>query len=126
VANRVQAELEVLAVRTAPSGPGEQQDETVDPVIVWFDEADALDDDEPVAVEADFTPAGPDQARAADLSGGRLKAYWTTGPGLAKWRTSPTPWRTLRRHLSKYLSGRKLDATTSAWYRIVFGRLPNG
>jgi len=91
-----------------------------DPAITWFDEADVLDDDE-------IVPGADDaELRAADLSGGRLKAYWTTGPGLAKWRGSPTPWRALRRHLSKYLSGRKLDATTSAWYRIVFGRLPNG
>lgn len=95
-----------------------------DPVIVWFDESHVLGDDEPVAVDNDWTMAGPEQARAADVSGSNLKQYWTVGAGLAKWRASPTPWRTLRRFLSKYLSGHKLDATTSSWYRIVFGKLP--
>jgi hypothetical protein len=55
---------------------------------------------------------------------GALRRYWTAGPGLAKWRGSPTPWRTLRKFLSKYLSGDELDSTTSSWYRLVFGKLP--
>jgi phage portal protein BeeE len=62
--------------------------------------------------------------RAADLSGDQLHDYWTKGEGLAKWAGSPKPWTTLRKLLSKYLSGDKLDATTSAWYRDVFGHLP--
>jgi HK97 family phage portal protein len=78
------------------------------------------DPEEIAAWEADVA----DGMRAADLSGAKLKRYWTAGPGLAKWRGSPTPWRTLRKFLSKYLSGEKLDATTSSWYRIVFGALP--
>lgn len=77
---------------------------------------------------------GEAQAWAADDVAGHLRAagnaealhrYWTAGPGLAKWRGSPTPWRTLRRFLSKYLSGEKLDSTVSAWYRDVFGHLPH-
>lgn len=53
-----------------------------------------------------------------------LHRYWTAGPGLARWRGSSTPWRTLHAFLSKYLSGEELDSTTSAWYRDVFGHLP--
>lgn len=102
--------VEGALVRSDADDPGQ------DPAIVWFDESDVLGDDEMVA--------DPD-ARVADVSGFNLKQYWTAGPGLAKWRASPTPWRTLRRFLSKYLSGRKLDATTSSWYRIVFGKLPS-
>jgi hypothetical protein len=89
-----------------------------DPVVDGVDEALVVGDDEAVS--------GPplDGERAGDLSGRRLKEYWTRGPGLAKWAGSATPWRTLREFLAEYLSGEKLDATTSAWYRIVFGRLP--
>jgi HK97 family phage portal protein len=88
-------------------GPGE------DPGREWFSgEAEAW--------AADDTG----QERAADRTGRNLHQYWTAGPGLAKWRGSPTPWRTLRGFLSKYLSGANLDATTSAWYRDVFGHLP--
>jgi hypothetical protein len=75
--------------------------------------------------EAEAWAADQDaEDRAADRTGVKLKAYWTRGPGLAKWRGSPTPWRTLRRFLSKYLSGDKLDRTTSAWYIAVFGKPP--
>lgn len=69
--------------------------------------------------------AWSEDVRAADLDGSNLKEYWTAGPGLAKWSATPTPWRTLRRFLSKYISGAQLDATTSAWYRLVFGALPH-
>jgi hypothetical protein len=52
----------------------------------------------------------------------RLHAYWVAGPGLAKWRGSATPWRTLRRHLAEYIQNPKeLDATTSKWFTEVFG-----
>jgi len=89
------------------------------------------------AVVLPALPEDPDERmyfdrheRAAHLAGrargnsGALRDYWTKGAGLAKWRGSPTPWRTLRGFLSKYLSGEELDATTSSWYRIVFGALP--
>jgi HK97 family phage portal protein len=62
--------------------------------------------------------------RAADYDGSNLRTYWTAGPGLAKWRGSRTPWRTLKSFLSKYLSGDKLERTASDWYRLVFGYLP--
>jgi hypothetical protein len=68
------------------------------------------------------TLPNPFVVRAGDRDGSNLRRYWTKGPGLAKWRTSPTPWRTLKKFLSKYLSGETLEATTSAWYMAVFGR----
>lgn len=49
----------------------------------------------------------------------RLHAYWVTGPGLAKWSTSPHPWQTLHDFLSKYLTGHILDSTTSKWHNEV-------
>lgn len=49
----------------------------------------------------------------------RLHAYWVTGPGLAKWASSPHPWTTLHALLSKYLHGHILDATTSKWHNEV-------
>lgn len=75
--------------------------------------------------------AGGMGAVAGDVVGrargdaGALHRYWVAGPGLAKWRAAAHPWRTLHALLSKYLSGKKLDATTSAWYREVFGHMPN-
>lgn len=56
--------------------------------------------------------------------GKELHAYWVRGEGLAKWVDSPTPWTTLHGLLSEYLSGDKLDRTTSAWYIDVFGHPP--
>lgn len=54
----------------------------------------------------------------------RLHAYWTRGKGLAKWRNSPTPWRTLRRHLAKYVPPRYLNEITTRWFHDVFGYYP--
>ncbi len=51
----------------------------------------------------------------------RLHFYWTKGPGLAKWVSSPTPWRTLRGHLIKYMSPGMADRATSRWFHEVFG-----
>jgi len=67
--------------------------------------------------------ADPEASRAAaDHDGTDLHAYWTRGEGLAKWRSSPHPWQTLRGHLAKYITdSHKLDATTSAWFIDVFG-----
>jgi hypothetical protein len=84
----------------------------------WFPgEAEAW-----AADDAGLTHAGTDLR--AKAGAGALHTYWTRGPGLAKWRGAAHPWRTLRAFLSKYLSGERLDATTSAWYRDVFGHLP--
>jgi hypothetical protein len=82
-------------------------------------EAWAADD---VGLSAGAAAGGLGERAAAGQEA--LHRYWTVGPGLAKWRGSPTPWRTLNAFLSKYMSGEQLDATTSAWYRDVFGHLP--
>jgi hypothetical protein len=55
---------------------------------------------------------------------GYLKWYWTRGPGLAKWVTSPHPWTALRNELAKYLKPPVLDRTVSQWFRDVFGIWP--
>lgn len=50
----------------------------------------------------------------------RLHAYWTTGPGLAKWAGSPHPWQALHDHLAKFIHDpHVLDATTSKWHNEV-------
>lgn len=57
-----------------------------------------------------------------DHDGSELHAYWTRGEGLAKWRGSPTPWRTLHALLAEHIHDPdKLDRTTSAWFQDVFG-----
>jgi hypothetical protein len=53
-----------------------------------------------------------------------LHRYWVLGPGLAKWAKSPHPWTALHQHLSRYLTGDKLDRTTSAWHFEVFHQHP--
>lgn len=93
----------------------------LDPAREWLPgeaEAWAADD---LGLSAEAMAGG---LRAADPTAANLHRYWTAGPGLAKWRGSPTPWRTLKSLLSKYLSGENLDATVSSWYRDVFGHLP--
>lgn len=98
-----------------------------DPVVDALDPAEVATDED----VTDWPDAGVLRSAAEYLravgSARNLHEYWTRGPGLAKWASSRTPWRALRRHLAKYIKDkRKLDATTSAWYRDVFGRLPNG
>lgn len=52
----------------------------------------------------------------------QLHHYWTRDPeGLAKWRTSPHPWTTLRDHLLKYVSPHKAVLMASKWFEEVFG-----
>lgn len=53
-----------------------------------------------------------------------LMDYWAAGPGLAKWATSPTPFRTLRALLSKYVPANMLDGLTANLYHRVFNRWP--
>lgn len=52
---------------------------------------------------------------------GSIKWYWTKGAGLAKWKTSPTPWRTLYSHLIKHMSKGMAERVTSQWFFEVFG-----
>ncbi|TWS25362.1 hypothetical protein FK268_09230 [Tsukamurella sputi] len=54
----------------------------------------------------------------------QLNAYWTTGPGLAKWADSPHPWTTLYTELRKYMSDTKARGLTTEYYVRVFGHGP--
>lgn len=55
----------------------------------------------------------------------RLKDYWAHGKGLAKWIGSPTPYRTLRAELSKYVPpGHELDGLTANIYHMATGKWP--
>jgi HK97 family phage portal protein len=95
------------------------------PDRTWFPgeaEAWAADD---AGLSVGAAAGGLDVGARAQAGADALHRYWTAGPGLARWRGSPHPWSTLHAFLSKYLSGERLDATTSAWYRDVFGHLPN-
>lgn len=51
----------------------------------------------------------------------QLHHYWTRGEGLAKWRGSPHPWTTLRRHLLKYVNPEMATRMASKWFEEVFG-----
>jgi HK97 family phage prohead protease len=61
------------------------------------------------------------------VDNGELHHYWTQDPeGLAKWRDMPHPWTALYNHLRKYIKNDHVaKATASAWYRDVFGHMPN-
>ena len=78
------------------------------------------DDDDFVDDEADGRAVTPEGVKG----GARLKAYWTKGPGLAKWVASPHPWTALYRHLRKYMPARKAKATAAAWFHAVKGYWP--
>lgn len=59
-----------------------------------------------------------------DQGARKLRRYWTRGPGLAKWAESPTPWRTLVAHLSKYMSLPQAQGLASNYFKAVFGYWP--
>lgn len=65
--------------------------------------------------------------RRKSYDNGELKEYWTKDPeGLAKWAGKPHPWTSLYKEISEHVKNkRKAKAITSAWYREVFGHMPN-
>lgn len=65
--------------------------------------------------EAVRAAAGHDTTLGHD----ELHHYWTLGPGLALWADSPTPWRTLRDHLLKYMPEGEATRAASAWFLEV-------
>jgi hypothetical protein len=66
------------------------------------------------------------QTRDQDLEvTSRPKWYWTKGPGLAKWSTSPHPWTALKRHLRGKVPATYIDQVVSAWFEDVFGYPPS-
>ena len=65
----------------------------------------------------------------ADLPGDDYKArdlrrYWTKGPGLAKWATSPKPYTTLVALLSKYMTPNQAKGLAANYFKAVFGLWP--
>jgi hypothetical protein len=54
----------------------------------------------------------------------RLKRYWAYGAGSAKWKMSPTPFRTLRALLAKYVPDKELDGLTANIYHMATGMWP--
>lgn len=54
----------------------------------------------------------------------RLKAYWLTGAGAAKWQASPHPWTALHRHLAKHMNPELAKRTASEWFHEHFGFWP--
>lgn len=54
-----------------------------------------------------------------------INRYWTAGPGLAKWRDSPTLYRTLLALLMKYIQNENVAKGLAAeYYHRVFGKWP--
>jgi hypothetical protein len=53
-----------------------------------------------------------------------LNRYWTTGPGLAKWASSPHPYTKLRNLLMKYMSKRQAEGLAASYFHRVFGIWP--
>lgn len=52
-----------------------------------------------------------------------INRYWTAGPGLAKWRNSPTPYRTLVALLMQYIKNENVAKGLAAeYYHRVFGK----
>lgn len=65
-----------------------------------------------------------DAAAGHDVTPGNdeLHHYWTRSPeGLAKWRSSPTPWSTLVAHLTRHVGPEKAKIFASKWFKEVFG-----
>ncbi len=55
----------------------------------------------------------------------RLKNYWAFQEGRAKWIGSPTPYRTLRALLAKYVSPKVLDGLTANIFKLATGHYPS-
>lgn len=69
-----------------------------------------------------MTHPGPQRRAASGAE--QLHQYWVAGPGLAKWRASPTPWTALYHHLLKYLPDGEAKRTAAQWFHEVFGFWP--
>ena len=60
-----------------------------------------------------------------EISGAeRLKRYWAYGAGRQKWINSPTPYRTLRALLEKYVSPRVADGLAANIFHMATGMWP--
>ena len=59
-----------------------------------------------------------------DYKARHLKRYWTKGPGLAKWRSSPTPYRTLVALLSRFMTPNRAKGLAANYFHTVHGYWP--
>lgn len=55
---------------------------------------------------------------------GSIKWWWTKGPGLQRWASSPHPWTALYTQLRKHMSDNRAKRTASQWFKEVFGIWP--
>jgi hypothetical protein len=53
-----------------------------------------------------------------------LKYYWTKGPGLAKWASSPHPFTSLYGHLKKYMPDEEAKRVAAQWMHDTLGYWP--
>lgn len=59
------------------------------------------------------------------LNDGRaFRRYWTKGPGLARWKTSPHPWTTLVGLLTKHVGPERAKGLASNYFHHVHGYWP--
>lgn len=71
-----------------------------------------------------YKVAGGSNGPAPGASEG-LNAYWTRGPGLAKWAKSPHPYRALVKALrAKGVPGHMVHGLAATYYHRVFGKWP--
>lgn len=54
----------------------------------------------------------------------RLKRYWAYGQGSLQWKSSPTPYRTLRTLLSRFVTGEELDGLAANIFHMALGFWP--
>jgi len=52
---------------------------------------------------------------------GSIKWWWTKGPGLQRWASTPHPWTALYTQLKPHMSDDKAKRCASAWFHEVFG-----
>lgn len=92
--------------------------ERFDVPLIGEDDSDVGDDPD--------EPSGGYVAAAEGGDRNSLKNYFTKDPrGLKRWRGKKHPWTALFRILRRHLDPERAKRTASAWYREVFGHMPN-
>jgi hypothetical protein len=108
----------VLARRFVTAYVGERPDGAVD-----YGESPEPDDAMPDGARALLSAFDRVAGKDTHPGGESLHAYWTTGPGLAKWLGRPHEWTALYHHLLSHMDGNELlaKATASKWFAEVKG-----
>lgn len=76
------------------------------------------------AAFADYKLAGGSNGPAWGASEA-LNAYWTRGAGVARWATTPTPYRSLVAALrSEGIPGHMINGLAARYYKLVKGTWP--